>query len=143
DREGQVRIPLFRPVQVEAAEEVAPAAGGGRFSAFGPATTTQAQTSELEASSEMLPVGPLVFSRVHIPVSTYEGGARFTVNYLALLLALVIYTSAFIGEIVRGGIQAVAKGQREAANALGLSGFQTFSLVVFLQALRIVLPPVI
>src|SRR5690606_37444698 len=84
--------------------------------------------------------GPLVHSGVHIPVSTYEGGARITVNYLALLLALVVYTSAFIGEIVRGGIQAVAKGQREAANALGLSGYQTFSLVVFPQALRIVLP---
>lgn len=91
----------------------------------------------------MLPVGPLVYSSVHIPVSTYEGGARLTVNYLAMLLALVVYTSAFIGEIVRGGIQAVAKGQREAANALGLSGYQTFSLVVFPQALRIVLPPVI
>ena len=143
DREGQVRIPLFRPVQAEAEEEAAPAAGGGRFSAFGQAATASTATSELEASSEMLPVGPLVFSRVHVPVSNYEGGARFTVNYLALLLALVVYTSAFIGEIVRGGIQAVAKGQREAANALGLSGFQTFSLVVFPQALRIVLPPVI
>ncbi|MDF1524090.1 MAG: ABC transporter permease subunit, partial [Trueperaceae bacterium] len=73
----------------------------------------------------------------------YEGGMRFTVNYLALLLALVIYTSAFIGEIVRGGIQAIAKGQREAAQALGLSGYQIFTLVVFPQALRIVLPPVI
>ena len=131
------------PVQAEAEEAAAPAAGGGRFSAFGQAAPATTQTSELEASSDMLPVGPLVFSRVHVPVSNYEGGTRFTVNYLALLLALVVYTGAFIGEIVRGGIQAVAKGQREAANALGLSGYQTFSLVVFPQALRIVLPPVI
>ena len=144
DREGQVRTPLFRPITDEAAEVAAPAARGGRFSAFGPPAVSQdAAPPPLEATSEMLPVGPLVYSSVHIPVSTYEGGARLTVNYLAMLLALVVYTSAFIGEIVRGGIQAVAKGQREAANALGLSGYQTFSLVVFPQALRIVLPPVI
>ena len=88
-------------------------------------------------------MGPLVLSGTSIPVSNYEGGARFTVNYLALPPATVIYTSAFIGEIVRGGIQAVHRGQREAAMALGLSGYQTFSLVVFPQALRIILPPVI
>ena len=144
DREGQVRTPLFRPVTDEVAEVAAPAAGRGRFSAFGPPADSQTDAPPaLEATSEILPVGPLVFSRVHIPVSTYEGGARLTVNYLAMLLALTVYTSAFIGEIVRGGIQAVAKGQREAADALGLSGYQTFSLVVFPQALRIVLPPVI
>lgn len=144
DREGQVRTPLFRPITGAAEAEAAPAAGRGRFSAFGPPAVSQTEApAALEATSEVLPVGPLVYSRVHIPISNYEGGARLTVNYLALLLALVVYTSAFIGEIVRGGIQAVAKGQREAANALGLSGYQTFSLVVFPQALRIVLPPVI
>ncbi|HET8985066.1 MAG TPA: ABC transporter permease subunit [Trueperaceae bacterium] len=148
DRDGQVRTPLFRPLEVEGAEEEAAAAApaaGGRFSAFGQAATERrgAGTTTLEAETELLGVGPLVLSNAHIPVSNYEGGVRFTVNYLALLLALVVYTSAFIGEIVRGGIQAVAKGQREAANALGLSGFQTFSLIVFPQALRIVLPPVI
>ncbi len=68
---------------------------------------------------------------------------RLTVNYLALLFALVIYTSAFIAEIVRGGILAVDKGQREAALALGLSSGQVFSLVVFPQALRVMLPPTI
>jgi len=147
DRDGQIRTPLFRAVETgEPVEEAAAApAARGRFSAFGQAATeqTQATTTTLEAETELLGVGPLVLSNAHIPVSNYEGGARFTVNYLALLLALVIYTSAFIGEIVRGGIQAVAKGQREAAEALGLSDYQTFSLIVFPQALRIVLPPVI
>lgn len=144
DRDGQVRTPLFTAVTdpSAAAEAEAPAAGG-RFSAFGQAATQTETTSELEAGAEALPVGPLVLSGTSIPVSNYEGGVRFTVNYLALLLALVVYTSAFIGEIVRGGIQAVQKGQREAAMALGLSGYQTFSLIVFPQALRIVLPPVI
>lgn len=144
DRDGQVRTPLFTAVTDPSAvpEEEAPAAGG-RFSAFGQAATQTETSSELEAGAEVLPVGPLVLSGTSIPVSNYEGGVRFTVNYLALLLALVVYTSAFIGEIVRGGIQAVHKGQREAAMALGLSGYQTFSLIVFPQALRIVLPPVI
>lgn len=144
DRDGQVRTPLFTvPTDEQAEAAAAPAAGGGRFSAFGQAATATQTSSTLESNAEILPVGPLVVSGTSIPVSNYEGGARFTVNYLALLLALVIYTSAFIGEIVRGGIQAVHRGQREAALALGLSNSQTFSLVVFPQALRIVLPPVI
>ncbi len=145
DREGQVRTPLFSvPVVEEAAAAVeAPVAGRGRFSAFGQGTPQAQAASELESRTEVLGVGPLVVSGTSIPVANYEGGARFTVNYLALLLALVVYTSAFIAEIVRGGIQAVHRGQREAAMALGLSGYQTFSLVVFPQALRIVLPPVI
>ncbi len=144
DRDGQVRTPLFTvPVEEEAEAVAAPAAGGGRFSAFGQAATATQASSTLESTAEIMPVGPLIVSGTSIPVSNYEGGARFTVNYLALLFALVIYTSAFIGEIVRGGIQAVHRGQREAAMALGLSTSQTFSLVVFPQALRIVLPPVI
>jgi len=144
DRDGQVRTPLFTaPAGETAAAEAATPTPGRRFSAFGPAAAQAGGTAELEATTEVLGVGPLVLSGTSIPVSNYEGGARFTVNYLALLLALVIYTSAFIGEIVRGGIQAVHRGQREAAMALGLSGYQTFSLVVFPQALRIILPPVI
>jgi len=147
DRDGQVRMPLFKaPSAAEqaAAEPTTPAAGGGRFSAFGQAATSSGSAEvTLEATTELLPVGALVLSRAHVPVSNYEGGMRFTVNYLALLLALVIYTSAFIAEIVRGGILAVPKGQREAAHAVGLSGYQTFTLVVFPQAMRVVLPPMI
>jgi len=78
-----------------------------------------------------------------VPVSNYEGGFRFTASYLALLLALVIYTATFIAEIVRAGILAVPKGQTEASKALGLSGAQTFGLVIFPQAVRIILPPMI
>ncbi len=147
DRDGQVRTPIFKGPVIEGEAEVdaAPAAGRGRFSAFGQAATSdRASTTEpLQAESQILPVAPLVKSNAHVPVTNYEGGIRLTVNYLALLLALVIYTSAFIGEIVRGGIQAVPKGQREAANAIGLSGYQTFTLVIFPQAMRIVMPPLI
>jgi len=147
DRDGQVRTPLFKAAAASstnaAAASAAPTAGS-RFSAFGPASTTAAAAeSVLTAETTILPVGALVWSRAYVPVANYEGGLRLTVNYLALLLALVVYTSSFIAEIVRGGILAVPKGQREAAQAIGLSGYQTFTLVVFPQAMRIVLPPMI
>ena len=58
-----------------------------------------------------------------------------------MLLALSIYTAAFIAEIVRSGILAVSRGQTEAAQALGLSGRQILRLVVIPQALRIIIPP--
>ncbi|MFN2322712.1 MAG: ABC transporter permease subunit [Trueperaceae bacterium] len=144
DRDGQIRTPSFAAVAgADGATETVPEAAPS-FSVFGAVPDADGDgAGVLVADVELRPAGPLVLSRVHVPVGSYEGGMRFTVNYLALLLALVIYTSAFIGEIVRGGIQAVAKGQREAAQALGLSGYQIFTLVVFPQALRIVLPPVI
>ena len=57
------------------------------------------------------------------------------------IIALMIGYSAFIGEVFRAGIQSVDKGQVEAAKALGLSRFQRFRLVVFPQAVRVILPP--
>ncbi len=69
------------------------------------------------------------------------GGRNLTPEFAALLSGLVIYTSAYIGEVVRSGIQAVSKGQYEAARALGLNGFQTLRLVIFPQALRVIVPP--
>lgn len=69
------------------------------------------------------------------------GGYELTVEHAALLLGLVLYMAAFIAEVVRGSVLAVAKGQTEAANALGLSGFQRYRHVVLPQALRIAIPP--
>jgi general L-amino acid transport system permease protein len=69
------------------------------------------------------------------------GGLTVTTSFFAMLTGLVIYTAAFIAEIVRSGIQAVNKGQREAARALGLSTGQSLRLVIFPQALRIMIPP--
>jgi general L-amino acid transport system permease protein len=71
----------------------------------------------------------------------YRGGLQISPEFTALLLGLVIYTSAFIAEIVRGSIQAVPKGQKEAAEAMGLSRAQQLRLVVIPQALRVALPP--
>src|SRR5262245_43014610 len=71
-----------------------------------------------------------------------EGGAAITPEFLGVLLGLVLYTAAFIAEVVRSGIQSVARGQTEAALSLGLSSGQTMRLVSLPQALRVVIPPV-
>ena len=62
-------------------------------------------------------------------------------EFIALLLALALYTAAFIGEIVRGGILAISHGQTEASYALGMKPSRTLSLVVIPQALRVIIPP--
>jgi general L-amino acid transport system permease protein len=71
----------------------------------------------------------------------FVGGAQMTPEFAGLLLGLVIYTGAFIAEIVRAGINAVSKGQWEASRALGLSGATILRLVVLPQALRVIIPP--
>ncbi|MEM6382201.1 MAG: amino acid ABC transporter permease [Pseudomonadota bacterium] len=72
----------------------------------------------------------------------FQGGATLRAEFLALLLGLVIYTSAFIAEIVRSGIQAVNYGQTEAAKAVGLNPGQNLRLVILPQALRVIIPPI-
>ena len=98
-----------------------------------------------EPNLTLLNPSPMVMSYPYFPTERTQvaGGTIFTVPYLALLLALTFYTASFIAEIVRGAILSVAKGQTEAAKALGLSSSQTFNLVVFPQALRIITPPLI
>jgi general L-amino acid transport system permease protein len=71
----------------------------------------------------------------------FEGGLTLSPEFFALLVGLVIYTSAFIAEIVRAGIQSVHKGQWEAARALGLPGGRIMRLVILPQALRVIIPP--
>ena len=70
-----------------------------------------------------------------------ETGIEISPSYLAVFLGLVIYTSAFIAEIVRAGIQAVPKGQLEASRALGLSRNEMLQLIILPQALRVIIPP--
>jgi general L-amino acid transport system permease protein len=71
----------------------------------------------------------------------FEGGTVIQPEFTALLLGLVLYTSAFIAEIVRSGILALHKGQSEAAMAIGLSRGQAMRLVLLPQALRVIVPP--
>jgi general L-amino acid transport system permease protein len=89
-----------------------------------------------------LPQPPLALSLPEIAGFNFRGGQVLSPEFMALLIGLVIYTAAFIGEVVRAGIQAVPKGQVEAARALGLNPARTLRLVVFPQALRVIIPPV-
>jgi general L-amino acid transport system permease protein len=71
----------------------------------------------------------------------FVGGTVIQPEFTALLIGLVLYTSAFVAEIVRSGILALHKGQSEAAAALGLSRGQSMRLVLLPQALRVIVPP--
>jgi len=71
----------------------------------------------------------------------FKGGLVLKPEYLALWLALSLYTAAFIAEIVRAGIQAISHGQTEAAFALGIKPNRTMQLVIIPQALRVIIPP--
>ncbi|MGA9598418.1 MAG: ABC transporter permease subunit [Acidimicrobiia bacterium] len=86
---------------------------------------------------------PVSISRATVDGRVITGGFGGLGSYFAILIALVVYTSSHIGEIVRGSILAVPRGQTEAANALALSGFQRLRFVVLPQAFRIALPPII
>lgn len=71
----------------------------------------------------------------------FSGGMTLVPEFIALLLALAVYTASFIAEAVRAGIDAVARGQSEAAAALGLKPGLVMRLVVLPQALRVIIPP--
>ena len=71
----------------------------------------------------------------------FEGGTTFSPEFAALLLGLVLYTAAFVAEIVRAGIQAISRGQVEAAMSMGLKPGQVLRLVILPQALRVIIPP--
>ena len=72
---------------------------------------------------------------------TYEGGIGLPPELIALVLALSLYTSTFVAECVRAGIQGISKGQKEAAASVGLTPNQVLKLVIMPQALRIIIPP--
>ncbi len=74
-------------------------------------------------------------------VSGYVTGTQVSPEYIALLVGLVIYTAAFIAEIVRAGILAVPKGQIEASRALGFTTSQTLWMIILPQAMRVIIPP--
>lgn len=71
----------------------------------------------------------------------FRGGMTLTPEFAALLIGLVVYTAAFIAEVVRSGIQSVGKGQWEASSALGLRRGLILRLIVLPQALRVIIPP--
>ncbi len=84
---------------------------------------------------------PLTLDQPFLEGFNTVGGKMLSQQFMALLSGLIIYTAAFIAEVVRAGIQSVSKGQREASTALGLSPPQTLRLIIFPQALRVIIPP--
>jgi general L-amino acid transport system permease protein len=84
---------------------------------------------------------PIHFEKPELRGFNFVGGLRLIPEFVALVLALTLYTGAFIAEIVRAGILAVPRGQTEAALALGLRRGLMLRLVVVPQALRVIVPP--
>ena len=84
---------------------------------------------------------PLTWNVPTLAGFNFSGGMTLIPEFLALLLALSVYTGTFITEIVRAGIQSVSRGQTEAAEALGLPHGRTLRLVIIPQALRVIIPP--
>ncbi|EJN6829156.1 amino acid ABC transporter permease [Vibrio cidicii] len=84
---------------------------------------------------------PIAFEYPELKGFNFRGGISIIPELAALLVALSIYTAAFIAEIVRSGINAVSHGQTEAAMSLGLPRARTLKLVIIPQALRIIIPP--
>jgi general L-amino acid transport system permease protein len=87
-------------------------------------------------------LGGLELSVPDLDARRTTGGIRMSPEYFAIFFALVIYTASHIAEIVRGSIQAVDRGQGEAANALALSAGQRLWHVILPQAFRIAVPPI-
>lgn len=84
---------------------------------------------------------PLNMSMPRLAGFNFKGGTTLSPEFIALLLGLVLYTAAFVAEVVRAGIQSVSKGQREAAMSIGLKQAHILNLVILPQALRVIIPP--
>src|SRR6516164_1915711 len=149
-------VPLLRPTAGSA--YVAAALGIGVLATIGLALWAKRQRDARGAGMRVfwkgvaLIVGlPLVaFIAAGAPVEVelpriagfnFAGGVRIIPEFVALLVALSIYTASFIAEVVRAGILAVPRGQTEAALALGLRRAQVLRLVLMPQALRVIVPP--
>jgi general L-amino acid transport system permease protein len=149
---------LPKPVFEPGAELVLVAVLAGLFAAFVYARMARRRQMATGAQSPVgwvslalivgLPLG--VFFLLGRPISlnfpalkgfNFVGGFQIMPEFVALLIGLVIYTAAFIAEIVRAGILAVSRGQTEAAFALGLRPRQTLQLIIVPQALRVIIPP--
>ncbi|MCB9007446.1 MAG: ABC transporter permease subunit [Ardenticatenaceae bacterium] len=104
-----------------------------------------AERDVLENSTDQLvvplPETPVRISTPKLEGFNFVGGTKMSLEFSAILLGLVLYTGAFVAEIVRAGILSVSKGQSEAARALGLTETQRLRLVVLPQALRVIIPP--
>ncbi len=95
----------------------------------------------LWVGAALQPEPPLKENIPELAGLNFKGGLRLTPEFAALLFGLVVYTGSFVAEVVRAGIQAISRGQVEAARSLGLTTGQSLRLIVFPQALRVIIPP--
>ncbi len=95
----------------------------------------------LPSSSFLLSGLPISFEIPVLKGFNFRGGLHMSPELAALTFALGIYTAAFIAEIVRAGILAIDKGQREAADSIGLKPSRVMNLVILPQARRVIIPP--
>jgi general L-amino acid transport system permease protein len=86
---------------------------------------------------------PLAFDKPVLQGFNFKGGINVPPTFLALIIALSVYTSCFIGELVRSGIESVSHGQTEASRALGVKPSRTMASIILPQALRVIIPPLI
>ena len=86
---------------------------------------------------------PLHFDLAVLGKFNLKGGMQIVPEFIALTFALSVYTATYIAEAIRSGIEAVDKGQKEAAAAIGLTQTQSLKLIVLPQALRVAIPPTI
>jgi general L-amino acid transport system permease protein len=84
---------------------------------------------------------PMKMNAPRLAGFNFEGGMMVSPEFIALLTGLVLYTSAYVAEVVRAGIQSVSKGQKEAAMSIGLRPVFVLNLVILPQALRVIIPP--
>jgi general L-amino acid transport system permease protein len=114
--------------------------------------TGQAFPAGLAGTALVLGLPLLVFLATGRPLAwdipvlrgfNFAGGLSVPPSFCALIVALSIYTSCFIAEIVRAGIQSVSHGQTEAARALGVKPSRTMRFIILPQALRVIIPPLI
>jgi general L-amino acid transport system permease protein len=113
--------------------------------------TTGRQFPVFWVSTAMLLFLPLVVwlaggapTEMDVPVLSgfnFKGGLNISPEFSALLIGLVLYTASFIAQIVRAGIQSINRGQTEAAMSIGLKPGLVLQLVIFPQALRVIVPP--
>ena len=73
----------------------------------------------------------------------FEGGLTVSIELVAMIISITLYGAAYIAEVVRGGLQAIPKGQYEAADALGLSYWRKMGLIILPQALKLVIPGIV
>jgi len=95
----------------------------------------------LPAAFFILAGAPVEFDYPQVGRFNVRGGLEVLPEFVALLVGLVVYTAAFIAEVVRAGLRSVSRGQTDAALALGLTRLQTLRLIVIPQAMRVIIPP--